>query len=61
MTEDIVKPGQIDGQPPDSLRSRLFALLSLALIGVICFELDWFSHNIYRHAPSIAVIKPETH
>ena len=43
----------------DSLKSRLLAFLSLVLVVILWFELDWFNHNIYKHKPWIEVIEPE--
>ena len=43
----------------DSLKLRLLALASLALVGILRFELVWFNDNIYRYAPWIEAITPE--
>ena len=43
----------------DSLKLRLLALASLALVGILRFELAWFNDSIYRYAPWIEAITPE--
>ena len=42
----------------DSLRSRWLAFLSLVLVGILWFELNWLNDNIYRYDPWIEIIEP---
>ena len=58
MTDTSIGSEQVETDT-DPLKSRLLAVLSLVLVGIFCFELDWFNNNIYRYAPWIEVIKPE--
>ena len=60
MTDIPVRSEQVEATGTDSSKSRWLAFLSLVLVGILCFEIDWLNNNIYRYDPWIEVIKPDS-
>ena len=58
MTDIPVRSEQVGATGTDSLKSRLLAILGFVPVVIFYLELNWSSHNIYRHVPLIEVIEP---
>ena len=59
MTDIPNGPEQVGATGADSPRSKCLATLSFVLVVILCFEVDWLTDNIYRHAPWFDNIAPE--